>query len=278
VVPDAVVTDLDGTSFDGARLAVRISENFDINDRLSISPVSNDPGRVNVSGKNVLVGGKQVGVFATQEGGRILTVTFNASATLFSLQAVARRIAFRTLGEDPFISPRDVTFQVIDSGGAISKPTIKTVNVATINDDPVITLGGTIGYERGAAAITLAPSAGVADPDALSFALGRLTVAITQGASGFNRLEIGGSFQVIGDDVRLNEQSIGTLVGSGFGTSSLVVKFKTTASVEIVQLLVRSIRFKTTATAAVGDRQIGFTLTDGNGGVSNTAIKTVTVT
>jgi hypothetical protein len=78
--------------------------------------------------------------------------------------------------------------------------------------------------------------------------------------------------------VRLNEQSIGTLVGSGFGTTDLAVKFKTSASVEIVQLLVRSIRFRTTATAPVGDRLIGFTLTDGNGGTSNTAVKTVTVT
>jgi ELWxxDGT repeat protein len=275
---DAVVGDLDGTSFAGFKINVRVSTNPDPNDRISIAGISNDPGKVNVSGTDVLYAGKKIGTFALGANGNVLTVTFNASANLISIQAVTRRIAFATLGDNPSVKPRTIRFQATDSGGAVSIAAFKNLNVVAVNDPPAIAgISGSVGYQRGAPSIAIASNAGVTDPDAVTLAPGKLTIAITKGDDTANRLEFSGPFTVVNNDLRYNDQSIGTIIGTGFGAADLAVRFNLPATVGVVQLLVRSVRFRTLSSAAVGERDIAFTLTDSNGGVSNTAVKIVNV-
>jgi hypothetical protein len=152
-----------------------------------------------------------------------------------------------------------------------------SLTVTPVNDAPALALSGTIGYVHDTAAITLAPSATVSDIDSANFANGRLRVRITDGASSSNRLAIGAAFTVDADNnVRQGTTIIGKRVANGFGTNELVVTFNANTKPSVVQQLVRAITFKTVGGAA-GQRKVVFTVSDGDGGLSGEAVKTVNV-
>lgn len=152
------------------------------------------------------------------------------------------------------------------------------LTVTPVNDAPKVSLGGTIGYVRDAAAITLAPNASVSDIDSANFANGQLRVWITNGASTSNRLIIGSGFTI---DAKNNVLQGSTIIGkrtsNGFGTKELNVTFNSRATPAIAQQLVRAIAFKTVSGAA-GKRAVLFTVSDGDGGLSDEAMKQVNVT
>lgn len=147
------------------------------------------------------------------------------------------------------------------------------------NQPPSIVLSGTMGYTRNAAAgVVLAPHATVTDADSPNFNTGVLVVSIISGGESANRLSLnGGAFTLNGTAVNYNGTRIGTLTGSGYGTNPLSVQFNANATPAIIQALVRNIRFKTVSSTSNLARVITFSLTDGDGGISNTATKTVNV-
>jgi hypothetical protein len=151
------------------------------------------------------------------------------------------------------------------------------LTVKPVNDPPKLILGGTLGYVRDGAAITLAAGALVSDVDSVNFQYGRLRVRIADGASTSNRLAIGGGFTVDATgNVLQGTTIIGKRIGSGWGTSELVIAFNASTTPSVAQQLARAITFKTDGGAA-GKRTILFTLSDGDGGVSGEAVKSVEV-
>jgi hypothetical protein len=154
-----------------------------------------------------------------------------------------------------------------------------TLTVKAINDKPVLNLGGTINYVHDKPAIVLAPTAVVRDVDSANFSGGRLRVWITDGASTSNRLVLGNGFTVdsSGNVRSINGTIIGKRVSNGFGTKELVIALNAQAHPLMVEDLVRGISFKTVGGAA-GKRTINFTVSDGDGGLSSVATKTVNVT
>lgn len=150
--------------------------------------------------------------------------------------------------------------------------------VTPVNDKPVLSFSGTVGYVHDKPAITLAPYATVTDVDSPDFDGGRLRVRITDGAGSSNRLAIGSGFTVDGSgNVLQGTTIIGKRVANGFGTNELVITFNANATKAVVQQLVRAITFKTVGGAA-GLRKVVFTVSDGDGGLSAEATKTVDVT
>jgi hypothetical protein len=150
--------------------------------------------------------------------------------------------------------------------------------VTAVNDKPVLSFSGSIGYVRNKPAIALAAFAKVSDVDSADFAGGRLRVRITVGTGASNRLGIGAGFTMDGSkNVLQGSTVVGRLVSNGFGTNELVVALHTSASKAVVQQLVRAITFKTVG-GSVGQRKVVFTVSDGDGGLSTEATKTVNVT
>lgn len=148
------------------------------------------------------------------------------------------------------------------------------------NVAPRIELSGTaVVYTRNAAtAVMLGRNAIVTDPDSANFAGGALIVRITTGVDTGNRLIFtGGSFTLSGSDVKYNGVTIGTRTHSGAGTTQLRITFNASATRPIVELLVRNIKFKTVNATLTGSRLVTFSVTDGDGGTSNTATQTVNV-
>lgn len=173
------------------------------------------------------------------------------------------------------------TFNLVGkTGGAWAFSTAKesaSLTVAPVNDPPRLVLSGSLGYVHDSAAVTLAAAATVSDIDSPNFAGGRLRVWITDGASTSNRLTISSGFTIdANNNVLLGSTIIGKRASNGYGTKELIITFNRNATPTVVQQLVRAITFKTVGGAA-GKRTVLFNVSDGDGGVSNEATKTVNV-
>jgi len=167
--------------------------------------------------------------------------------------------------------------QLTDGDGGTSSVVSKQIAVVAVNDKP--TLGGIAGsvhYVHDAAGILLADTATVTDVDSTNFYGGEVRVLISRGASSSNRLSVGGSFVVdAGGYVKLGHTIIGTLIATN--KNELVVRFRSAATPVVVQQLLRSITFKTVGGLA-GMRNMEFTVSDGDGGLSAKSTMTVNVT
>jgi hypothetical protein len=152
------------------------------------------------------------------------------------------------------------------------------LTVAPVNDPPVLAINGSVGYTLNAAAIVLANQARLIDVDRPNFQGGKLTLSITSGADVSNRLEIGGAFTRVRNEIRLNGTTIATInAGGGAGTTDLVLSLNHNATSTNVQQLLRSITFRMVSGTSTAQRVVSFTLTDGDGGTSVTKTRTVNV-
>ena len=274
VVVTATVSDVDSFNFDGGKLWTKISANAELSDRLSIRNV----GGVSTSSNEIFIGGDVIGTFTGGSGSTALVITFNNLADSADVQAVLRAIAYRDISQNPSSKTRTLSVILTDGDGGTSVTSKKSINVKPVNDKPVLgSISGSVGYVHNAAAIVVAGSATVTDVDSANFGGGRLRVQM-DAADASNRLSIAGAFTVdASNSVLLNGVVIGTRTSSGFGTSDLFITFKTAATKAIVQQLVRAITFKT-VNGAAGSRNVIFTVSDGDGGLSTEVSKTVNVT
>jgi ELWxxDGT repeat protein len=161
--------------------------------------------------------------------------------------------------------------------GVVGREVFRVVNAA-----PVISnLGGAVGYTLNAPPVSLASNAQVTDADNAVFRGGKLSVEITSGGGSGNRLEFtGGAFTLAANNNILRS---GVVIGQrnpggGVGTTKLEIRFNAAASTAIVQELLRAVRFRTVQGSSTAQRLVVFTLTDGDGGVSDEQTKTINVT
>jgi hypothetical protein len=188
------------------------------------------------------------------------------------------QLKFRAWDQSNNLAGGTVVDTAGQTGGTGAYSTAAVSAKLTVNRNPSMTLSGTVGYVADSPAITLAPNALVTD-DGPDFAGGQLNVSITTGASTSNLLQLSGDFTVDGsNNVLHNATIIGTLnPDGGEETTDLIVTFNSSADAAVVQALIRSIKFSTIGGPA-GTRSIVFSLTDGDGGVSESRTKTVNVT
>jgi VCBS repeat-containing protein len=130
----ATVADTQG-NWTGGTLTAQITANAEASDRIRILSL----GNVTLVGLDVRVGGISIGTASAVSvtGGSALTVTFNASATNARVQELVRAIGYDSTSEAPGTTARTVTFTVADGAGLSSSAT-QTVNVAAVNDAPVL--------------------------------------------------------------------------------------------------------------------------------------------
>jgi autotransporter-associated beta strand protein len=156
----------------------------------------------NLSGATVAITGgtfaNDADVLAASTAGTSITATYNASAetltlsgldTLAHYQSVLDTVTFNA-GENPTnfgLNPtRTVTWTLTDPGGTanggvnVSTPVTSTINVANVNDPPVLAnVAPAAAFTEEGGAVTLANAVSVTDPDDRN--LSGATVAITGG-------------------------------------------------------------------------------------------------
>ena len=160
---------------------------------LSNSVTISDPDGVNteLSATVAVTGGSFANdgdVLAANVAGTSITASYNAatetltltgSDSLANYQTVLDSVTFSSghnptdYGSQP---TRTVTWVVADHLGAPSAPQTTTVSVTAVNDPPTLSNVATANYTEEGAAVTLAGSASVSDPDNLTLAGATVTV------------------------------------------------------------------------------------------------------
>jgi hypothetical protein len=279
IVPAATLTDPDSFNFNTGKLTVALTSNSEPGDRITIHNTGTGIGQIHTTpGGLVKYHNVTIGTFSGGSGSSPLVVTFNNSSSILGVQALIRCLQFHTVGQDPSGATREVSLVMNDGDGGSSQAAVKSIQVRPIDDAPIINVSGSVGYTLNAPSIAVAPSATITDVDNANFDRGSLTVHISTRAEDANRLQIGGSFTVSNFKVSVDGKVIGTInPKAGIGQTDLVVTFNAEATVSRVQRLIRAIRFSTVNSVQTGGRAISFTVDDGSGAVSNTAIRTVNV-
>ncbi|MFO7543377.1 MAG: DUF4347 domain-containing protein, partial [Thiobacillus sp.] len=153
------------------------------------------------------------------------------------------------------------------------------------NAAPTLALpGGALAYVENAGAVIVDGAATLADADSADFAGGRLVADLATTGTAPDRLAIrhegnaAGQIGVSGANVSYGGVLIGSFTG-GAGSTPLVVSFNASATPAAVQALVRNLSFENTSEAPVpGERTLRVAVSDGDGGTSAIASKTITVT
>ena len=282
--------DTDEPNFDGGELSVSISVGADADDVLSIISQGTGAGEIDVSGANVSYGGVLIGTFSGGSSGVPLVVSLNSNANAESTQALARRVGFSNPTISAGLGQRTVEFQVSDGDGGTSSPAAeKSVDVTNVTSaKPILTpLLGSLSYTENGGAARIDVSMTLSDADTSAFDGGVLTVSFSANGTEDDRLDIfsgstSGNIRIEGSEVQFLTSNttwvtIGTFSG-GTGTSPLVIALNAEASVPRTQALLRAIRFRNVSDApSTLPRTVSFVLNDGQGGISDPALRTVNV-
>lgn len=175
-------------------------------------------------------------------------------------------------------------------GDGTASSAAQTVNVTrtAVNDAPAIgnLNGNVLGYpaNSGAKLVDVGSDAVVTDPDSVDFNSGTLRVAISlnnDAAHDILRIKnIGtgaGQIAVSGSNVSYGGTTIGSFAG-GSGANDLVVTLNGNATPSAVSALLHAIQFSNDQEApANASRNITFSLSDGDGGLSQTSTVNVTI-
>src|SRR5205085_12428315 len=97
-------------------------------------------------------------------------MTLAGTDTVANYQAALRAIKYNNTSENPSASPRTVSWQVDDGNAANNLSTIvtSTINVTPVNDNPVVTAGGTLAYTENDPATIIDNPITVTDVDSLN--------------------------------------------------------------------------------------------------------------
>src|SRR5439155_19721665 len=112
-------------------------------------------------------------------------LTLSGTDTLANYQAALRTVKYTNSSDNPSTLARTVTW-VGNDGAAVnnlSAGVTSTINITAVNDAPVATAGGTLGYTENAAATAIATTITVSDVDSANL-IGATVQITTNYASG----------------------------------------------------------------------------------------------
>ncbi len=141
------VSDPDSADFSGGQLTVFLSGNGTSFDQLAIRDQGIGVGQIGLSGSDVTynfgAGAVVIGSYVGgTDGVTPLVVTLSANANAAAVQALARNVTFQNVSEDPSTLSRTVAFLLTDGDGGTSSIAEKTIDVAAVNDAPIISSDG----------------------------------------------------------------------------------------------------------------------------------------
>ncbi len=207
---------------------------------------------------------------------RISTVT--GAVTTFETGLSAN--AFNGLAFGTSSSGSGISLYVMDNNRIMEVSGFPAPNAV-----PTIALpSGAIAYSENAIPILLDATATVVDSDAANFDTGTLTVRMIAGANPSDRLAIrnqgtgAGQISLDGRKVLYEGTQIGIYTG-GIGTDNLVITFNVAATPVATQALVQNLTYANVSdNPDLAPRALEIILTDGDGGTSTAATKTINLT
>jgi len=129
------------------------------------------------------------------------TLTLTGSDTLANYQTALRAVKYFNTSDNPSVAQRTVTF-IGNDGTTPSAGVTSTINITAVNDAPVVTAGGTLGYTENQAATAIDTTITITDADStnLTGATAQITANYVNGQdilSFTNTANITGSFNAL---------------------------------------------------------------------------------
>lgn len=166
-----------------------------------------------------------------------------------------------------------------------------TITVTSVNDAPVLDFptAGTVNYDPFTdLPVILDPAATVTDVDSADFDGGVLTANITTNCNDADRIDVNDQgvgtdqISVSGTDVGFGDPAvlIGTIATEFDCTTAdplLAITLTADATLPAVQALLRNLNFSTSDDTSTDPRTVEVTVSDGDGGISNTVNREVTL-
>lgn len=281
--PTGTVMDVDSSNFDTGKLTVTFIANGQTSDVLGISNIGTGAGQIGTSGANITYEGTVIGSFGGGSSNVALTVYFNGNSTPAAAQALLRAITYRSVSQNPSTLPRTAKVLLTDGDGGTSVAVTKTIDVAAVNDAPmVIGFEGSVDF-TGSSVVMLDGDATVLDADSADLNGGKMTVSLIANAQGTDVLSIrnqgtaAGKIGVDGSNVTYGGVVVGTFAG-GTNKVGLSISFNANATPAAAQALLRNTQFSNSAaTRSTDPRTVRILVTDGDGGQSAAVTKTITV-
>jgi hypothetical protein len=165
--------------------------------------------------------------------------------------------------------------QVSDGDGGTSATQTRSIDVTPVNDAPVLTNGSNASYGEDSGTTPFL-TATLTDIDSADFNGGTLTFGITSGGDGTDvlRLVILNGVTVSGSNVYVDGVLVGTYSGGTSGTD-YTINLNSDATPARVQTLFQNLIIVSTGdNPTTGVRNLEVTVTDGDGGTSNTVTAT----
>ena len=139
IAPNASIIDPDEADFDSGKLTLSIHDKTD-SDALTIINQGTSLNEIWVQGNNIsFTDDTQTQIIATFSiNDNVLEITLNQHASLSSIAAVFRQLAFINMSDNPLTHPRSLELSLSDGDGGISESVVLTLTVIAINDAPVL--------------------------------------------------------------------------------------------------------------------------------------------
>ncbi len=199
-------------------------------------------------------------------------------------------VSTTTMGSGTTAADATILFDAGDIGLNNSQKKIRSFTIieeisAPVNSDPVITLStGSVNYTEGDPPTVIDPAAVLVDADLTDFDGGLLRVDFDITGTVNDRLAIvnegtaAGQIGVSGTTVTYGGVVIGSFNGGTDGSDPLTVVLNINADVAAVEALIRNVTYENVSNnPSENQRQINFTVTDGDGGVSNVVSRNIVV-
>jgi hypothetical protein len=191
------------------------------------------------------------------------TLTLTGSGSAAEYQAALRAIVYNNNSDNPDTTPRQLSANVTDQHGATSAAATRNIDVARVNDAPLLSNAGTLNYTEGDAATAISSTLTVADIDDTQLVSGR--VAITSGHESTD--DLSWTDNNAGDGITLgtddNTTDVLTLTGTG--------------TLDEYRDALRAVKYASTSDNASTPKQATFRANDGDTD-SNDAFADINVT
>jgi len=273
--------ELSATNYNGATLTLARNGGANAQDLFSATSTL---GAL-TQGGNLSVGATIIGTVTTNSGGTLL-LTFNSNATNALVNAALQKIAYSNSSDAPSASAQinwtfsDGNTGVQGTGGALTANGSTTVTITAVNDAPALTSStGTLPYVENSGPVIIGGTATISDPDSADLNGGQLVIQITANGLPEDKLTIQnqgngvGQVGVSGVNISYGGVLVASFNGPVTGGTALTITFNNNATAAIAQAVMRRLSYQNTSESpSTATRSLSATITDGDGGTSNTVV------
>lgn len=159
---------------------------------------------------------------SSNANGTLTLTSAGGTATLAQWQDALRAVTYVNTSDNPTTTARNISF-TLANGASVSDPLNSVVNIAAVNDAPVLTIGGNLNFTENGVASAIDPGLILNDVD--SATLSSATIKINNFVSGQDQLAFTNNGSTMGN-IAVASNANGTLTLTSAGGTATVAQWQ----------------------------------------------------